>query len=358
MIRPTAMAAVCAAFCAAEAPAATFPTLSRAAPIVIAHRGAAGYLPEHTLGGYELAIRLGADYIEPDLQLTRDGKLVAMHDETLDRTTNVAELFERRNGQYRVEDFDLAEIRQLTVRPVGPQAGETFPGFTPSMPEPFRVPTFEEVLDFLTAYNAANATNVGVYPEAKTPNRTIMNRQIVEQLKAAGFEDAADRVYIQSFSFAALADIAAIQAELGSDLRLVALGAAVFVGDVAGIIDVTAPGVVPLANLADLVDGLGVTTGPFNFGGLTNALGADWVSAAHALGLEVHAYTLRPLTQEQSDALTLPLTAAGVDGFFTDYADRTVATIATLTPAPIPLPAAGWMLLAGLGALGALRRRA
>ena len=69
---------------------------------MIAHRGASGYLPEHTLAGYELAVRMGADYIEPDLQLTRDGVLVAMHDDTLNRTTNVAELFAPRGGGYKV----------------------------------------------------------------------------------------------------------------------------------------------------------------------------------------------------------------------------------------------------------------
>ena len=71
-------------------------------PLVIAHRGASGYLPEHTLAGYELAVKLGADFIEPDLQLTRDGVLVAMHDDTLQRTTDVASLFAARNGDYRI----------------------------------------------------------------------------------------------------------------------------------------------------------------------------------------------------------------------------------------------------------------
>ncbi|MCC6250383.1 MAG: hypothetical protein IT499_21805 [Rubrivivax sp.] len=104
-------------------------------PIVIAHRGASGYLPEHTLGSYELAIRMKADYIEPDLQFTSDKQLVAMHDESLDRTTNVATVFPGlRNGhsKYLVSDFTLSEIKQLTVLPTG-TASNSHPGFTPSM---------------------------------------------------------------------------------------------------------------------------------------------------------------------------------------------------------------------------------
>ena len=100
-------------------------------PQVIAHRGASGYLPEHTLAGYELAVRMGSDYIEPDLQLTRDNQLVAMHDDTLQRTTNVASLFAQRNGAYRVADFTLAEIKTLTVQPANATAKTTYPGFTP-----------------------------------------------------------------------------------------------------------------------------------------------------------------------------------------------------------------------------------
>jgi glycerophosphoryl diester phosphodiesterase len=196
-------AALALATIAAPAAAATFSTLSGNAPIVIAHRGASGYLPEHTLGAYELGMRMGADYIEPDLQLTADGHLVAMHDTTLTRTTDVEALFPGRSS-YAVIDFTLAEIRTLTVKPTAATAATSYPGFTPSAPEPFRVPTFAEVLAFLNAYNAANGTTIGVYPEAKTPNPPAINRQIVEDLKAAGFTAPEDGVFIQSFSYAFL----------------------------------------------------------------------------------------------------------------------------------------------------------
>ena len=147
-----------------------------AQPQVIAHRGASGYLPEHTLGGYELAIRMGADFIEPDLQLTKDGALVAIHDDTLTRTTNVAALFAQRNGSYKVSDFTLAEIKTLTVIPTG--TGKTsYPGFTPSAANPFTVPTFQEVVDFAKKQSSAVGREVGIYPEAKQAD-PVMDRAL------------------------------------------------------------------------------------------------------------------------------------------------------------------------------------
>ena len=137
-----------------------------AQPQVIAHRGASGYLPEHTLAGYELAIRMGADFIEPDLQMSKDGVLVAMHDDTLQRTTNIASLFAPRNGGYKVADFTLAEIKTLTVLPTG--TGKTsYPGFTPSAADPFKVPTFQEVAGLVQAQSSAAGRRIGLYPEAK-----------------------------------------------------------------------------------------------------------------------------------------------------------------------------------------------
>jgi glycerophosphoryl diester phosphodiesterase len=100
-------------------------------------------------------VKFGADYIEPDLQLTKDGVLVAMHDDTLTRTTDVATLYAQRNGNYRVSDFTLAEIKTLTVKPVG-TASTSYPGFTPSMADPFKIPTFQEVIDLARQLSASS----------------------------------------------------------------------------------------------------------------------------------------------------------------------------------------------------------
>ena len=152
-------------------------------PLVIAHRGASGYLPEHTLAGYELAIKMGADYIEPDLQLTKDGYLVAMHDTTLNRTTDVASKLGTRNGGYKVSDYTLAEIKQLTVKPTG-TAKTSYPGFTPSSTDPLRVPTFDEVLALAQSQSAKTGRTVGIYPEAKIADPLIRKARVSHEAKS------------------------------------------------------------------------------------------------------------------------------------------------------------------------------
>jgi glycerophosphoryl diester phosphodiesterase len=340
-------------------PAATFDTLTGAAPIVIAHRGASGYLTEHTLAAYELAMKMGADIIEPDLQLTADGHLVAFHDASLlndsptgPALTDVADRFAPRNGGYLVQDFTLAEIQSLQTFP-RLTAGTEFEGFTPSAAHPFRIPTFREVLTLLADYNAANGTDIGIYPEAKTPNRSNMNRLIVQELSEFGFTSAAQPVYIQSFSYNALRDILSIQSEFGTDMRQVALGGAVAAGGTFGIFEFGAGLFHDFASVSAFADGLGVFIGSFT----GQALSAEWIAAAHAAGLEVHGWTFRPTSFEAALALTQPFLDMGMDGFFTDFPDLTRQVVAANSLHPIPLPASGLLLVAGLGGLALMRRR-
>jgi glycerophosphoryl diester phosphodiesterase len=360
-LRGALLAAVlpAAMLAAPAAPAATFNTLTGAAPIVIAHRGASGYLTEHTLAAYELAMRMGADIIEPDLQLTSDGHLVAFHDASLlndsptgPALTDVAERFAPRNGGYLVQDFTLEEVQSLRTFP-RLTASTEFEGFTPSAEHPFRIPTFREVLAFLNDYNTANGTDIGIYPEAKTPNRPEMNRQIVEQLSEFGFTSRAQPVYIQSFSYDALRDLLSVQSELGTDMRQVALGGAVQVGGTFGIFEFGTGLFHDFGAVSAFADGLGVFIGAF----AGQALSADWIAGAHAAGLEVHGWTFRPTTFEAALALTQPFLDMGMDGFFTDFPDLTGQVVAVNSVHPIPLPAPGLLLVAGLGGLALLRRR-
>lgn len=343
-----ALAALSAFALSPAAQAATWNTLTGEAPIVVAHRGASGYLPEETLGSYELAIKLGADYIEPDVQMTSDGHLVAMHDTTLNRTTNVADLFAPRNGRYNVSDFTLAEIKQLTVKPTGllSRPDSTYPGFTPSMADPYKVPTLEEVLVFLKDYNTANGASVGIYPESKHPFDSEKNARIIAALKDNGFTTAADKVILQSFAHESVVDLTSLLDTNGMEAEVAQLGSVRLQDGVYGVMG--SDGFRTLEQLAGVADGVGVS-----YGGITEA----FIQAAHGLGLKVHAYTFRPLTEEDAFAMIQPMLDWGLDGFFTDYTDFGRTVVDAQQPAPVPLPAAAPLLLAGLGGLALLRRR-
>lgn len=208
-------------------------------PIVIGHRGASGYRPEHTLAAYTLAIEQGADFIEPDLVPTRDGVLVARHENELSGSTDVATraAFADRRTTKRIdgvevtgwfsEDFTLAELRTLRAR-------EPLPALRPgsaAFDGQFGVPTFDEVIAL------AAARGVGIYPETKHPTyfrlegRRIdgapigidTSQVLVDRLRAAGFTDPR-RVFIQSFEVANLLDLKRrILPAAGIDLPLVQL---------------------------------------------------------------------------------------------------------------------------------------
>jgi glycerophosphoryl diester phosphodiesterase len=164
--------------------------------ILIAHRGASAYAPEHTLEAYRLAIEQGADFVEQDLQITKDNVLVCLHDLTLERTTNVEEVFPDRfskdtSKHWYVSDFTLGEIKQLDA---GSWFNEKFKGA--------KVPTWQEAIDLIRG-------KAGLYPETKTPGvygkrGFDMEKLVVETLKKNRLEtpnaDSKTPVIIQSFS--------------------------------------------------------------------------------------------------------------------------------------------------------------
>ena len=162
---------------------------------VIAHRGASGYLSEHTLAAYALGYGQGAHWIEPDVVLTADGVPIALHDTTLDRTTNVAETFAgraREDGLHYAADFAYAEISQLRVV-------EARPGRYPYAT--FRVPTLAEVLELVQGLNHTTGRRVGIYPELKSPaTQPALATKALQVLEGADLP-----VYLQSFDAKALA---------------------------------------------------------------------------------------------------------------------------------------------------------
>jgi len=285
-------------------------------PLVIAHRGASGYLPEHTLGGYELALNMGADYIEPDLQLSRDGALVAMHDDTLERTTNVATLFAPRNDGYRAADFTLAEIRTLTVQPTG-SAQTAYPGFTPSAAQPWRVPTFGEVIAFAQNAAARRGRSVGIYPEAKQAD-PAMEDAILQTLREYGWR-ADNNIFIQSFSAETLRSMHAKQRAQGTAIPQILLGVAVM--DANGNARMGAystSGIQPLAlaEVAAFAQGVGVSIGAAAY-----PVSRPFIDQAHAAGLQVHGWTFAKSDAVQAAGEYRRYLEMGMDGMFSNYPD-------------------------------------
>jgi glycerophosphoryl diester phosphodiesterase len=224
---------------------ARFDTLSGEAPLVIGHRGASAYLPEHTLEAYRLAIRLGADVVEPDVVPTKDGHLIARHENELSGTTDVStrpEFADRRTTKtidglevtgWFSEDFTLAEIKTLYVKERIP---EIRPGNT-AYDGLYRVPTLEEVVALVRDEEARTGREIGIIPETKHPvffeyeGRFLGGGQIgmdtsqilVDRLVALGFTNP-DRVTIQSFELANLIELQTrIMPAAGVDLPLIQL---------------------------------------------------------------------------------------------------------------------------------------
>jgi glycerophosphoryl diester phosphodiesterase len=305
-----------------------------ATKVVIAHRGASGYLPEHTLVSYALAYGQGADFIEPDLMLTSDGHLIALHDRTLDATTNVAEVFPdraREDGNYYAIDFSLEEIRQLVVRErINPATGsQVFPARFPSTSRSLalRVPTLPEIIELVQGLNHATGRTVGIYPETKSSKWHAeqgheFEKALLEVLDQFGYRSAEDPVIIQSFEPESLIRL---RSE-GTELRLVQL-----IGPRGRHNDVMAT-TAGLEKIAKYANGIGPALSR-----IINDEG-EWVDdnalvrEAQARGLVVHPYTLRadrvpPYAASFGTLLERLFNEAGVDGIFTDHPDHAVAVL-------------------------------
>lgn len=298
---------------------------------VIAHRGAPGYLPEHTLESYAMAYGQGADYLEPDLMLTKDGVPIALHDRTLDATTNVAEVFPDRardDGRHYAIDFTLDEIKQLAVRErVHPASGElVYPGRFPNTHEKlvFRIATLAELIELTQGMNHATGRSVGIYPETKASSWHAehghdFERILMDVLAEYGYESASDPVIVQSFEAESLQRLR----ELGCELRLVQL----IGGGVGADPMVTPEG---LDEIAEYAGGIGPSISRIidSAGEVVddNAL----ITGAHARDLVVHPWTVRtdrlPSHAESVEALLERLLFdLGADGVFIDQPDAAVA---------------------------------
>ena len=323
-------------------PQSSFPWSS---PIVIAHRGASGLRPEHTLASYDLAIEQGADVIEPDLVPTRDGVLVARHENEIGGTTDVAarpEFAARRTTKlidgasvtgWFCEDFTLAELKTLRARERLP---ELRPGNT-AYDGRFEVPTFTEVIALAKRRTAETGRTIGVYPETKHPSYFAglglgTDLPLLEALRDAGWDSAQAPVFIQSFEVGNLRRLAGL-----TRVRLIQLtdaqGGPADAAEPSYAAMATAEG---LGRVASYAYGIGPNKSQL-FGGTGPT---TLVAAAHRAGLHVHPWTYRAENQflpaafrngddparhgdiqgEIAAALRL-----GIDGFFTDYPAMGVA---------------------------------
>jgi glycerophosphoryl diester phosphodiesterase len=300
---------------------------------VIAHRGASGYLPEHTLAAAAMAHAMGADYIEQDVVLTRDDELIVLHDLYLDAVTDVADRFpgrQRDDGHYYAIDFDLAEIRTLRVHERLKANGKpAFPGRFPPDTGVFRVPALREELALIQGLNRSTGRDVGVYVEPKSPawhsgEGKDLVAETVRILAEFGYRDRGDRAFLQSFD---LDSLKYARHELNSDLKLVQLIGENRWRESPTDFDYlrTEAG---LAEIAAFADGIGpwlpqtIDLSGVNFGNTTGL-----VEAAHRRGLLVHAYTLRadqlPAELETIEAaMELLTTQLRLDGVFTDHPDQ------------------------------------
>jgi glycerophosphoryl diester phosphodiesterase len=341
----------------AALPASAAPDTRRpsAEPLVIAHRGASGYRPEHTLEAYRLAIRLGADYIEPDLVSTRDGVLVARHENEISGTTDVAERteFAARRATKTVdgvsvtgwftEDFTLAELRTLRAVERLPKVRTQNTVFDGRYP----VPTFQEIIDLARKESRRLGRTIGVYPETKHPSyfRSIglpLEEPLVKVLRQNRLTRSTDPVIVQSFE---TANLRALDARI--DVRLVQLLDATgrpwdftAAGDPRTVADLVTPA--GLKWISEYADGVGVHKNLILPRAADGTLrpATTLVRDAHRAGLLVHAWTVRAENQFLPTDLRIGddpnargdvttelelLYGAGVDGVFADFPDTAVA---------------------------------
>ena len=326
-------------------------------PLVIAHRGASGYVPEHTLGAYALAATMGSDYLEPDVVMTKDGQIIARHDNELGLSTDVAQRPEfayRRRSQYVdgrnvtgwfTEDFTLVEIKTL-------RAIERIPDIRPGnarMDTAFDVPTMQEIIDLTKGLEISLHRPIGIYPEIKHGTHfqrlgLAMEQPLVDLLHKNGYRGPEAHIYIQSFEVSNLKELKNM-----TDLRLIQL----FAGNpslppydqfVAGTTLTYAQMATPegLREIATYAYAVGPDKGYIIPRNAENNLGAvtSFVQDAHAAGLKVHPYTFRsenaylpaefrsedssPAALGDAEGELKAFLAAGIDGLFTDQPDDLV----------------------------------
>lgn len=356
-------------------------TLDGQPPLVVAHRGASGYLPEETLEAYQKAIELGADVVEPDLVSTKDGVLIARHDPNLAYSTNVASLpqfADRKRVDWQVDgekqtgwfahDFSFAEIKQLGATSTDSERPQQFNGL-------YKVVSFQEIIDLVKAQSTKTGRTIAVYPETKNPtyHRDLglpLEAKLVTLINAAGWNSKTAPIYVQSFEPGSLKTLRS----LGLNTKLVQLidaddydlktGKLTYAapydkpydwakaGDTrlfsamvtpAGLAEIKTyadaigpwkPYIVPMKGTLDASGNLKDLNGDgkITMQDATSQAPTTLIADAHKAGLMVHAYTFRNEQRRLSSDMKgdpkneyLQYFRLGLDGVFSDFTDTAVA---------------------------------
>ncbi|HFQ5397514.1 TPA: glycerophosphodiester phosphodiesterase [Vibrio vulnificus] len=331
-------------------------TSAFAEPLVIAHRGASGYLPEHTLEAKTLAYAMKPDYIEQDVVMTKDDQLVVLHDHYLDRVTDVAEKFPNRaraDGRYYAIDFTLAEIKTLKVTEgfnIDDKGNKVqgYPTRFPMWKSDFTVPTLAEEIELIQGLNKTLGYNIGIYPEIKAPwfhrhEGKDISKAVLNTLKAYGYTDKNSKVYLQCFDPIELKRINdELMPAMKMDLKLVQLMAytdwnetMVYKGNQASPYDydwMFKPGA--MQEVAKYAEGIGPWKPMLVDDKSTkeNIIVLPLMNEAKQAGLAVHPYTFRadpgriaPYSTDFEGMLDVFYNQVKVDGLFTDFPDKAVA---------------------------------
>ena len=329
-------------------------SIAYAEKIVVAHRGASGYLPEHSMAAKSMAYAMGADYIEQDVVMSKDNALVILHDHYLDRVTNVADVYpgrQREDGRYYALDFTLAEIKSLKMTEAfkleNNKKVAVYPQRFPIWASDFKVHTLEEEIEMIQGLNRSTGKNIGIYTEVKAPwfhrhEGKDISVAVLKVLKKYGYSKKSDRVYFQSFDVNELKRVKSeLLPKMSMDIKLVQLIAETSWGETMHYIDgkpeaynydwMFKPGAMKI--ISQYADGVGpwypMVVAPQSKKG--KLVFTSLVKEAHQAGMQVHPYTFRldagqipEYAQDFETFLDIFYNQANVDGVFTDFPDRAV----------------------------------
>ncbi len=291
---------------------------------VIAHRGASGYLPEHTMEAKVMAFAMNADYLEQDLVLSKDDVPVVIHDIHLEEVTDVAQKYPERareDGRYYVIDFNWDELSRLSVTErINRKTGKAvYPDRFPPGFSTFKLHTFKDEIELVQGLNRSTGKSTGIYPEIKDPgfhreNGKDISRIVLEILEEYGYRDKKDACILQCFDET---ELRRIREKLGSNLFLTQL--------------IENPSQLEkIEKYASYADAIGPSLSLFVSGmdASGNLSYNTLVEQCHSLGLKVHAYTFREeeigIFSGFEQLLQVYFTELDIDGGFTDFPDKVI----------------------------------